>query len=144
MIITFAGHRSFIKSKAHEDKILALLEDILKSNTATFYLGGYGSFDDFARRCCQKYKESHPDASLIFITPYISPKCNLELYDDTIYPQLEEKPIKFAITYRNRWMVERADVLICAVSHAFGGAYATYKHAKRRGKRIFNIFDVDI
>ena len=43
------------------------------------------------------------------------------------------------IAYRNKYMVEKADVVIAYVMHDFGGAYATYTYAKRKGKAIFNL-----
>ena len=55
------------------------------------------------------------------------------------YPEIEDKPKKYAITYRNRYMMEQADFVIAYVSHNFGGAYAAYRHAKRRGKTVFNL-----
>ena len=55
--------------------------------------------------------------------------------------KLKKKPLKFAISYRNKYMVETADYVIAYVSRAFGGAYMTYRHAKRKGKEIFNLAD---
>lgn len=146
MIITFCGHAQFIKTEESETKILDFLEDRVGDSRAEVYLGGYGSFDDFAYDCCKKYKQTHPKMSLVFITPYMTmeyQKSHLDYqrtrYDDIIYPEIENKPLKFAITYRNRWMVDKADLVVAFVEHAWGGAYATYKYAKRKGKFIFNI-----
>jgi hypothetical protein len=36
-------------------------------------------------------------------------------------------------------MMEKADYVIAYVSHNWGGAYTTYKYAKRKGKEIFNL-----
>lgn len=146
MIITFCGHSQFTRTAEYEQKILAFLEEKVGDKPADFYLGGYGSFDAFAYDCCKKYKATHPDASLIFITPYMTveyQKNHLDYqkkrYDDIIYPEIEDKPPRFAITYRNRWMVEQADYVICGINHDWGGAYKTYQHAKRKKKHIFNV-----
>lgn len=110
------------------------------------YLGGYGDFDGFAYDCCKKYKATHPKVSLLFITPYMSmeyQKNNLDYlqarYDDIIYPEIEDKASKFAISYRNKWMVEKADYIVAYVDHDWGGAYTTYKYAIRKEKFIFNL-----
>ena len=146
MIITFCGHSQFIRTEEYEQKILAFLEEKVGDNPADFYLGGYGSFDSFAYDCCKKYKATHPGVSLIFITPYMTVEYqqnHLEYqktrYDEIIYPKIEDKPPRFAITYRNRWMVEQADYVICGITHDWGGAYKTYQHAKRKKKHIFNV-----
>ena len=60
-------------------------------------------------------------------------------YDGIIYPELEDKPKKFAIFYRNQWMVDRADCVIAYVVRTWGGAYATYQYAKKKGKEVFNL-----
>ena len=106
MIVTFCGHAQFHKTEEYEQKILAFLEEKVGDNPADFYLGGYGSFDSFAYDCCKQYKATHPGVSLIFITPYMTVEYqqnHLEFekkrYDEIIYPEIEDKPLKFAITY---------------------------------------------
>ena len=115
MIITFCGHSQFIRTAEYEQKILAFLEEKVGDNPADFYLGGYGSFDSFARECCRKYQTEHPHAKLVLITPYMTiehQKNHLayekDYYDAIVYPELEDKPLKFAISYRNKWMVENS------------------------------------
>ena len=146
MIVTFCGHAQFPRLKEYEQKILAFLTEKVGDTPADMYLGDYGGFDDFAYECCKKYKESHPNISLIFITPYMTveyQRNHLEIqkkrYDEIIYPEIEDKPLRFAIIYRNRWMVEKADYVICGISYDWGGAYKTYQYAKRKQKMIFNI-----
>ena len=146
MIITFCGHSDFMKTEEYERNFFAILEEIVGDRSADFYLGGYGSFDAFAYDCCKKYKMTHPRVSLFFITPYMTPEyqknhldAKREQYDGIIYPEIENKPLKFAISYRNKWMVEQADCVICGLVHDWGGAFQTYRHAKRKKKPIFNI-----
>ena len=146
MIITFCGHSDYVGKQEDEEKILSLLTDLIGDSHAELYLGGYGSFDLFARACGKKYQQTHPNTTLIFVTAYITPsyqKTHLEydkkLYDEIIYPELENVPPKFAISHRNKWMVERADYVIAYISRPFGGAYQTYKHAERKKKALVNI-----
>lgn len=149
MVITFCGHAQFPKSEEYERKILAILEEKVGDKTADMYLGDYGEFDRFAYECCRKYKEMHPNVMLVFVTPYMTigyQRGNLEYkktkYDAIVYPEIGDRPQKFAITYRNKYMVEAADYVVAYVDHNWGGAYQTYKHAKRKGKVIiFNLAD---
>ena len=151
MIVAFCGHSSYTESEEDEQKILSILTRIIGDRNAEVYLGGYGFFDAFARRCARKYQENHPNIKLVLITPYITPdysknhlKQAFALYDEILYPSIEDKPLKFAISYRNKWMVESADYVIAYVTHAWGGAYQTYKHAKRKKKIVFNISGKEI
>ena len=62
-------------------------------------------------------------------------------YDGIIIPdELIGVHPKAAIQKRNRWMVDRAELLIAFVSRDFGGAYETMKYARRvKTIRIVNI-----
>ena len=143
MIVTFCGHSHFTKTEKYEEKLLSLLENVVGNSTAEFFLGGYGAFDDFAYSCCKKYRMTHPNTKLVFITPYLSHESNLKdktaQYDAIIYPEIESVPLKYAIWHRNRWMVEKADIVIGFITHQSGGAYQTYRHAVSRNKPFFNI-----
>ena len=140
MIITFCGHSDYSGNEEDERKILDLLERKIGNEAAEIFLGGYGGFDEFAYRCCKKYKKDHSSVSLVFVTPYIKGltlEKNKKKYDLIIYPELEKIPPRFAISHRNRYMVERADIVVAMIEHCYGGAYNTYKYAERKGKEIF-------
>lgn len=150
MILTFCGHAQFIKTEEYENRILSLLEEIIGFDPAEIYLGGYGGFDNFAYECCRKYKQIHPNISLVFVTPYVTleyQKNHLDdqkrRYDYIIYPEIEDKPKRYAISYRNKYMVEKSDCVIAYVLHKWGGAYSTYTYAKRKGKTVLNIAEFD-
>ena len=151
MTVTFFGHSNFYKTAEHEQKILNTLEQTVGDEPSEAYLGGYGDFDELAYNCCKKYKATHPNFSLIFITPYMTEeyqKNRLEYikdrYDGIIYPEIEDKPLRFAINYRNRWMAEKADYIICGIISRYGGAYTACQYAKRKGKTLYNITDTEI
>ena len=119
MIITFCGHSSFVPTPEYEHKLLSLLQELIGDGNAEFFLGEYGAFDAFAYECCKKFKATHPNVKLIFVTPYISPEYQKNYlnhqemrYDHIIYPPLENVPPKFAISRRNKWMVQKADLVI--------------------------------
>ena len=138
MIITFCGHSTYFSNASDEEKIIAFLTEKIGDEPAELFLGGYGSFDSFALSCGKKYQKTHPNVKLVFVTPYITEDyqknhleyCN-KIYDETVYPEIEDKPLRFAISYRNRWMVEMANYVVAYINHDWGGAYQTYKHAKR-------------
>ena len=144
MILTFCGHTQFLKTVECEHKIVALLSEKIGDAPADIFLGGYGNFDFFAYDCCKKYKETHPNINLVLVTPYISDnylKQQGKKYDLILYPEIGDKPKRYAIVYRNRFMIEKADFVIAYVSHNWGGAYTMYRYGKRMGKMIYNLAD---
>ena len=64
--------------------------------------------------------------------------------DTSIYPPIERVPLRFAISKRNEWMMENADLIIAYITHSYGGAYKSLRVAKRKKKKIINIFDLGL
>ena len=73
MIVTFCGHSNFTPTNDFRIKLMQTLESKINNSDVDFYLGGYGSFDEFARKCCVEYQSQHNNAKLYFITPYLDP-----------------------------------------------------------------------
>ncbi len=46
---------------------------------------------------------------------------------------------KYAIVWRNRWMLQRADYVIAYVTHPWGGAARFAEEGKTQGKRVINL-----
>ncbi len=145
MIVTFCGHSQFTKAEKCKEQLLSLLENAVGDSPTEFFLGGYGAFDDFAYLCCKKYQMTHPNTKLIYITPYLSRENDLKdktaQYDAIIYPEIESAPPRYAISHRNRWMVEKADLVVGFITHSSGGAYQAYRHAVSKNKTVFNLAD---
>ena len=146
MIITFFGHSQYSGSEEDERRILSFLSEKVGEQSAELYLGGYGGFDLFARACGKKYQQSHPNTRLVLITPYMTldyQKHHLEYekghYDAILYPALEHVPPKFAISHRNKWMIDKADAVVAYIRQGFGGAYQALRYAEKRQKEIFRI-----
>ena len=142
MVVAFCGHSEYKGSMEDEVKILHLLKQKVGKCSVDFFLGGYGGFDQFAYRCVKKFQKEYGNAKLILITPYLNaPRADdcKKLFDLIIYPELEKIPPKYAIVYRNRWMVEQADLIISYIMNQYGGAYTMYQYAKRKNKEIYNI-----
>ncbi len=143
MIVTFCGHSDFFESNKYENLLQDTLEREIGTCSAEMYLGGYGGFDNFAYTCCKKFQRQHSKISLVFITPYLEVDPISEHgYDSVIYPGLEDKPPRYAISYRNKYMVEKADLVIAYINRDWGGAYKTYSYAKKKGKKIINLAEI--
>ena len=148
MVVAFFGHADFCGTESQKEKIFEYLNALTEGKPAEMYLGGYGGFDRFAHGCCKRYQALCRGISLIFVSPYVVDGYRKERleeirqsYDSVIYPAIEDKPQRYAIVYRNRWMVEQADACICAVERRYGGAYQALCYAKRLKKPIFNLLE---
>lgn len=79
----------------------------------------------------------------VLILPYLEKKIDMKKYDETIYPDLESVPKRYAIVHRNRWMVEKSDILIAYVTHNWGGAAKMLEYAEQKKKVIYKYSDID-
>jgi uncharacterized phage-like protein YoqJ len=86
-------------------------------------------------------KREHPEIQSVLVLPYIDRKVSTDKYDSTTYPPLETVPKRYAISHRNRWMVDQSDVVIAYVTHGWGGAAKTLDYARHKHKTIFNYGD---
>lgn len=145
MIITFCGHADYIEKPDDEKNMLHLFHSLIGQSKVCFYLGGYGNFDKFALKCATKYKSLNLQAKTIFVTPYIDIgykklRNDKHLYDEILYPNIENSPKKFAIVRRNEWMAQQSNYLISYVYHNFGGAYKTLQYAKKNNISIIYFY----
>ena len=147
MIITFCGHSNYASNSKDANRLLKLIEKVAKTEQVDFYFGGYGNFDAFALKCAKTYKLSHPNAKLIFITPYLDKWLDTRKdfiktrYDEIIYPELERTPQRLSILKRNEWMVDKSDYLFCYVRNHYGGAYKTLLYAHKQKKLYTNLYE---
>ena len=146
MNICFLGHSSVLKPCELSIKLREVIENLTGGGTCTFYFGGYGEFDEMALAESKKVKRTlHRDIELIFMTPYITENYQRRLadieknYDAVVYPEIERVPYRFAISARNKCMIEASDVVIAYINRDFGGAYKSILHALRLKKKIINL-----
>ena len=136
-MVTFCGHGELGDREEVWAWLQAVLTQLIEQGERQFYLGGYGAFDRLAAEALRLQKESYPDIEQVLVLAYLNSKRNLRGYDATIYPPLETVPPRFAISKRNQWMVEQADIVVAYVTHDWGGAAETLRHARRKKKEIF-------
>lgn len=144
MTITFCGHSDLYDKGEVEHWLFKITEDLIQKGAKTFYLGGYGSFDNLAKSVLLKHKRNYPSIDIVLIVPYLShnmPTCG---YGGTLYPPLETVPPRFAIVKRNEWMVQESNVVVAYVTHSYGGAATTLRYAKRKRKITINYPDTEV
>ncbi len=148
MKVTFCGHSVLPKDFDKElmmRKVFNLLDTLSIKGGIECYLGGYGEFDEFMLKCCNNYASTHMNIKTIFVTPYIDEVYLARIknfnYDEIVYPDIENIPKRYAITYRNRYMMDIADIVVSYVRYDWGGANKTLKYAKEHNKQIINLYD---
>jgi len=142
MTVTFFGHKQTPPEVKH--KLRAVLIDVIENHGANvFYVGNQGMFDSMVRSTLKELSEIYPHIRYMVVLAYMpDPKDTVYRidYSDTIYPEgLEFVPRKFAISRRNRWMIDQSDMVITYVLGPCGGAATSKNLAEKKGKLIINI-----
>lgn len=143
MICTFFGHREVPESV--KDLLRETIIDLIENkNAKMFYVGHQGKFDRMAAKILHELKEVYPQIDYRIVLAYL-PKSDENYYGQTEFPDgIENTPPKFAIDFRNKWMLNKADTVIVYITHGWGGAAKFAGQAKRKKKQIINLSGMDI
>ena len=135
----FAGHSNISNQEEIKirlkNEIIYLIE---KENVTEFYNGYKGAFDAVCARTVNELKKDYPFIKSFWVLSYMPREKDdytdnlLKLFDESIYPDLENIHPRFAIVKRNEWMVNNSDFLIAYVKHDWDGAFQTLRYAKRK------------
>ena len=120
------GHRTVFGNI--ELAVQACVIQAIEMGCTVFYTGAMGEFDSVFISAVRAAKRRYPDA----------------LYDDVLVPEkLVGLHYKRAIPARNRWMVDRSDMVIGYVIRQTGGAYAAVQYAQTQGKVVCPVIASD-
>ena len=139
MVCTFFGHKDTPK-EIEPTLRSTLIELIENKNVNVFYVGNNGNFDTMVRRQLEDLSRIYPITYSVVLA-YLPTEKNK--YDDlthTIYPEgLETVPKRFAISWRNKWMIQQSDIVVTYVTHSFGGAAQFKALAERHNKNVVEL-----
>ena len=152
MTCSFTGHRQI--SPEVRPSLKALLDKAVEyaysEGCRTFICGGALGFDTMAARAVISYRMMHKDVRLVLALPCIdqdamwsdSQKNSYEFTvseaDEVMY--VSDSYTKDCMAKRNRFLAEKADILIAYSGRANSGAAQTVRMAERLNKRIYNLY----
>ena len=148
--VSFFGHRELPNMFAIEDKLMSILREIINTHEyVEFLVGRDGDFDQLCSSCVRRAIADYAtgNASLILVLPYERAdyrdnKESFEQYYDEVeicYEASQAHP-KGAIFERNKQMIDRSDLVICAVERD-GGAARAVKFAVQQCKKVINLLE---
>lgn len=143
--VVLFGHRIFYGLKELDEFLFPLLCNLIQTKAfVEIYIGRNGDFDLDAATVVKRVQKAMGKENNEFICVLPYPVRFIEdyekYYDRVLIPEsIGRTHPKSAITKRNRWMVEQADLFVCYVESEEGGAYAAMKYAERLHKKIINL-----
>lgn len=139
---TFFGHRdcpSSIKSKLRK-----VLIDLIESHAVDmFYVGQQGAFDSMVRSVLKELVSLYPHINYAVVLERMPPKrdeFDTRDYSDTMLPEgIEKVHPRFAISWRNKWMIKQSDYVVTYITHSWGGAAQFAELAEKQKKTMINV-----
>ena len=139
MTATFFGHKD--TPKEIEPTLRSTLIDLIENkNVTVFYVGNNGNFDTMVRRQLEELFQTYPISYSVVLAYLPTEKNKYDNLTNTIYPEgLEAIPKRFAISWRNKWMIQQSDIVVTYVTHNFGGAAQFKEMAEQQNKTTINL-----
>ena len=143
--VSLFGHRQIEDLRWLEARLISVVKDIMRAKPyVSFLLGRNGEFDEFAASVIKiaQREIGKEKSDITLVLPYrVKDLEHYEkYYDNVIVPEVVDGAhYKSAITLKNQWMVEQADLVIVYVAREEGGAARALKYAQKRNKPFFNL-----
>lgn len=137
---TFFGHRD--SPETIKPKIRAAVIDLIENHGVTmFYVGNQGNFDRMVRSVLKEVTTAYPEVGYAVVLAYMpSAKKSADDFSDTLLPDgIEKVPKRFAIPWRNKWMIEHADYVVTYITPPYGGAAKSQESARKMNKTMYSL-----
>ena len=141
-VCTFFGHHdcpSEVKPKLRE-----ILTDLIENHSVdVFYVGSKGAYDRMVRSVLRELAQEYVHIHYAVVLERMPGKQNEdhpEDFSDTMLPEgIETVPPRFAIVWRNKWMLRQSDYVVTYVTHSWGGAAQFVSLAERQKKTVIRL-----
>ena len=139
---TFFGHRDCPSSIKH--KLREVLIDLIENHAVDmFYVGQQGAFDGIVRSILKDLMLVYPHIRYAVVLERLPSKRNeFDTYDysDTMLPEgIETIHPRFAISWRNKWMIKQSDYVVTYITHSWGSAAQFAERAEKQNRTVINI-----
>lgn len=110
-----------------------------------FWSGGMGAFDRLCAYILRDLKKNYPQIKSYLILAYLKEKIDEEweevnnMYDGTIYPDLERVPKRVVIAKRNEIMIKECNYFILYVDYISANARNIMNKVKKSKKEYINL-----
>ena len=165
----FIGHRKIDWIEALEDRVRAVVEDLVKNNGVdTFLFGSRSEFNDLCYAVVSEIKEKYPQIKRIYVRgefQYIydihKDEYFMKGYEDSYLPKRCEIASRASYVERNTEMIDNSNYcvfyydeiytpkqyilskrgIVPKYSSKTSGTRLAYEYAKKKQKEIINVFE---
>lgn len=133
---TFFGHRD-CPASIRSSLYAVLIRLIETEGVTSFFVGNQGAFDAAVQSVLRDLQSNYPAITCTVVLAYMPRQPENDGLATMLPEGIEKVPKRFAISWRNRWMLDHADYVVTYVTHAWGGAAQFAVRARKQGKRVY-------
>ena len=135
----FFGHRD-CSFDVYENICQIIEELIINNSVKMFYVGYNGNYDLMVSSALKEIYDKFKEIQFYYVLSGLNYAKKFIDNENTILPNgIELVPKRFAISWRNKWMVNNSDYVVCYITRNFGGAEQFVRYAKYKNKNVINI-----
>lgn len=135
---TFFGHRD--APEEMKPKIREAIYALIDRGITCFYVGNQGAFDRMVFSELEKISKEKSIRYYQVLAYFPNGKNNIA--NQSILPDgIERVHPRFAIRWRNDWMIEKSEIIVAYVYRNYGGAAKFTEKARNKGRKIINLYD---
>ena len=136
---SFFGHRDCPESI--KPKLREVVIDLIENhNVDMFYVGRQGAFDAIVRTVLKEMVLEYSHIQYAVVLERMSAKPDTLNYSDTMLPEgIETVHPRFAISWRNRWMLQKSDYVVTYITRSWGGATRFAEMAERQKRIVISL-----
>ncbi|MBO5092332.1 MAG: hypothetical protein J6C61_07615 [Clostridia bacterium] len=139
MICTFFGHRdapSKIKPQLKSEILHAISMGVNE-----FYVGNNGGFDLLVQATLYELLNEGYNFKYNIVLSYVGERAMAGQQEFTIFPCGQESCLpKFAVAKRNKWLIQKSNIVIAYLRYKGTNTGKIVEMAKRRGLCIINVY----
>ena len=133
------------RGKSEAEKSIRGVDSQKRSESVLFR--DNGNFDFYIYQVLCELEKKYPEIRFTVVLAYMPCKKRqgdtFDWYRTTIYPKgIEKIPIRFALSFRNKWMIERSDSAATYILYSSGGAVCGACRKKR--KDLYQFTGIDL
>ena len=138
----FFGHREYPYTQSIEEIERGIVMLITEYEVTEFYVGLRGAIDRVCMTIMRRLKQRYPFIRCIRVWSY-RPRGDedvVEGIDETVYLLERFVPPTYAIAETNKILVQKVDYILSGILHRWGGAWMAVEYAKKKGKKVIEVF----
>ncbi len=143
--VSLFGHREIDNFRKINEALVPIIKELIYTKDHVIFLvGRNGEFDEYAASIIKSVRKEigKDNSEIVLVLPYTVADIDYyeKYYDGIIIPEsVYGVHPKSAITVKNKWMVDRSQLVIVYVERDKGGACLAGKYAEKAGKKVINL-----